>query len=235
MVTPIVDPVGIFPVAPSSYPEPPLPVLPNDDNPGATSWISPLRAATDSPILDVFPSYLISPACFVYEPVTSPITPSLREDDDYRPLSSPATMDQYLSREGDLLLGDTTDLLLLAIPLTLRPIVDDVVPESSVGSPAREPVVVPSYGMPDLSRQGPFNVHQETLESGATPQVLDSFPGCQYRMTSYDDDVNRSDLNPAYGLYLHDPRLLEYVGAPESSRLLSRRPEYWLHHIYGSG
>ena len=115
--------------------------------------------------------------------------------------------------------------------LTPRPIVDDVVPESSVGSPAGEPVIVPSYGMPDLSLEGPFDVHQNTLESGATPQVLDSLPGCQYRMTSYGDDVDRSNLNPAYGLHLHDPRLLEYVGAPESARLLSRSPEYWLHHM----
>ena len=145
--------------------------------------------AVDSPILDVFPSYLISPACSVYEPVTSPITPSLREDDDYRPPTSPATMDQYLSGEGDLLLGDTADLPLLVMPLTSRPIVDDVVPESSVGSPAGKLVVVPSDGMPDLSLEGPFDVHQDALELGATPQVLDSLPGCQYRMTSYDDDV----------------------------------------------
>ena len=35
----------------------------------------------------------------------------------------------------------------------------------------------------------------------------------------------------AYGIHLHDPRLLEYVGTPESARLLSRSPEYWLHHM----
>ena len=79
--------------------------------------------------------------------------------------------------------------------------------------------------------EGPFDVIQGTLESGATPQLLDSLPGCQYRMTSYDEDVDRSDLNPAYGFHLDDPRLLEYVGAPESARLLSRTPEYWLHHM----
>ena len=74
-----------------------------------------------------------------------------------------------------------------------------------------------SHGMPDLSREGPFDVHQDASESGATPRVLDSLPGCQYRMTSYDEDVDRSDLSPAYGIHLHDPRLLEYVGAPESA------------------
>ena len=28
-----------------------------------------------------------------------------------------------------------------------------------------------------------------------------------------------------------DPHLLEYVGAPESARLTSRSPEYWVHHM----
>ena len=85
--------------------------------------------------------------------------------------------------------------------------------------------------MPDLSREGPFDVHQDASESGASPRVLDSLPGCQYRMTSYDEENNRSDYSPAYGIHLHDPRLLEYVGAPESAHLLSRTPEYWLHHM----
>ena len=112
--------------------------------------------------------------------------PSLQEDADCRPPTSPATMDQYLSVEGDLLLGDTAHLPMLSMPLMPLPVADDVVPELSVGSPAGEPVVVPSVGMPDLSQEGPFDVHQDALESGATPQLLDSLPGCQYHMTSYD-------------------------------------------------
>ena len=51
MVTHIVDPEVVYLVAPSSYQEPPFPVLPDDD-PGAASRISPLRVAADSPILD---------------------------------------------------------------------------------------------------------------------------------------------------------------------------------------
>ena len=109
MVTPLVEPVEVFPVAPSTYPEPPVPVQPDAD-PGAMSRVSPIRVAADGPILDVFPSYQILPACSVFGPVTSPITPSLQEDVDYRPLPSPATMNQYLSGECDLLLGDTVDL-----------------------------------------------------------------------------------------------------------------------------
>ena len=66
---------------------------------------------------------------------------------------------------------------------------------------------------------------------GTSPRVLDSLRGCQYRMTSYDEDNSSSEFDPAYGIHLHDPRLLEYVGAPESARLLSRSLEYWLHHM----
>ena len=108
----------------------------------------------------------MSPACSVYEPVTSQITPSLREDDTYRPPSSPAKMDQYLSREGDLLLRDSKNLPLLAMALTPRPIVEEMVLGSSVGSPAGKHVAAPSQGMPDLSLEGPFDVHQDASQSG---------------------------------------------------------------------
>ena len=40
-------------------------------------------------------------------------------------------------------------------------------------------------------------------------------------MTSY-DRAEVADVDPVYGLQLHHPRFLEYVGAPESARLLTR-------------
>ena len=85
--------------------------------------------------------------------------------------------------------------------------------------------------LPNLSLEGPFDVHQDRPVSGASPRVLDGMQSYQYRMTSYDQESGGLDFSPAYGVQLHDPRLLEYVGAPESARLLSRSPEYWLHHI----
>ena len=50
MVMPLEEPVEVFPVAPSTYPEPPVPVLLYDD-PGAPSRVSPLRVAADGPVL----------------------------------------------------------------------------------------------------------------------------------------------------------------------------------------
>ena len=53
------------------------------------------------------------------------------------------------------------DLPLLSMPLTPRPIMVDMDPESSVGSPAGVPVVPPMDGMLDLSQEGPFDVHRD--------------------------------------------------------------------------
>ena len=128
------------------------------------------------------------------------------------------------------MLGDPSDLHLLSLPLLLVP-VGDVSDPVSVGTPsAGEPVLVPSVVPPDLSLEGPFDVVQTPSGRVDTPRVLENLLGCQYRMTLY-DAADRPDLDPAYGLHLHDPQFLEYVGAPESARLLSRTPDYWLHHM----
>ena len=117
-------------------------------------------------------------------------------------------------------------------PPTPRRIIQELVSGSVVGSMIGESIVVVAQAsMSDLSREGPFDVHQDYSTSGASPRVLDSMRGCQYHMTSHDEGTGGPDFNPAYGIHLHDPRLLEYVGAPESARLLSRSPEYWLHHM----
>ena len=78
----------------------------------------------------------------------------------------------------------------------------------------------------DLSREGPFDIHQDRPHSGASPRLLQGTQGCPFRMTSYDEENSGPDFTPAYGVQLHDPRLLEYVGAPESAQLLSCSPEY---------
>ena len=146
MLSPIEEPVVSVPVAPSTYPEPPIPVSLSDGL-GAMSNVSPLQVAADIPLLDVFPLYSPSPACSAYEPVTSPVTTSPHEEDGYRSPPVRPRWDQYLSRDGDLLLGDAVDLPLLPLPPTPRPAVVDLVLESSVDSPAGVPVTPSSVGM----------------------------------------------------------------------------------------
>ena len=82
-------------------------------------------------------------------------------------------------------------------PLTPRQIIEEWVSGSVMGSPTGEPVAVAPPSMPDLSRQGPFDVHRNHSKSGASPRVLDSMRGCQYRMTSYDKENSGPDFNPA--------------------------------------
>ena len=171
MVTPLEEPVEGFPMAPSSYPEPPVPVLSYVDT-DTSSRFSPLRVVAVGPEMDVFEPYFSSPACSVYEPATSPVMQSLQEDAAYQPPHNPATMDHYLPRDGGLLLGDLMAFPGLSSPLSPVPVVEEVAPESSVNSPAGVPVAPSSDGMPDLPWEGPFDALQDALESGATPQVL---------------------------------------------------------------
>ena len=128
IVEPLVEPGEVLLVVPSAYPEPPVPVQ-LDAAADVMSRVPSPRVAVDGLILDLFPSYLISPAHSDYDTVTSPITPALQEDADFLPPDSPATMDQYLSVDKDLLLGDTADLPLLSLPLQPLPVTNDSVPE----------------------------------------------------------------------------------------------------------
>ena len=85
--------------------------------------------------------------------------------------------------------------------------------------------------VPDLSREGPVNIHQDRHHFGASPRLCQDNQGCSFRITSYDPEKGGPDFSPEYSVQLHDPRLLEYVGAPESARLLSRSPEYWVQYM----
>ena len=156
-----------------------------------------------------------------------------RSTPDVSPPSGLAPMDQCLPWSVSLLVGETADSLLLPAPLTPHRMVEgQFVPGSVVTSPPWETDVAGGHpSMPDLSREDPFDVHQDRSTSGASPRVLDGMRGCQCRMTSYDEENGGPDFSPAYGIQLHTPWLLKYVGAPESARLLSRSPEYWLHHL----
>ena len=71
------------------------------------------------------------------------------------------------------------------------------------------------------------DVHVGTSDTGDVPLISDGLPGYPYRMTLY-DRAEVADVDPAYGLQLHHPRFLEYVGAPESARLLMRAPGHWV-------
>ena len=130
MVTPIVDPVVELVGTPALYPEPPIPVLPVDEQVPVLEYVneqvpvlvpSPLREVAGSPVRDNSSSFLASPAGSVYGPITSPISPSLRTTDVPRPPSGMAMMDQYLLWDCAPFAGESTELPLLPRPLTPPP------------------------------------------------------------------------------------------------------------------
>ena len=84
---------------------------------------------------------------------------------------------------------------------------------------------------PDVSREGPFDVHRVHHHPDTPLRSSQDSQGCPFRITSYDLEIDGSDFSPEYGVQLHDPRLLKYVGIPESARLLSHSPEYWVEHM----
>ena len=75
---------------------------------------------------------------------------------------------------------------MLPAPLTPRRIIaGQFASGSGVSSPTEETDVAGGHPrMPDLSREGPFDVFQDQPDSGASPQVFDGVRDCQYRMTS---------------------------------------------------
>ena len=197
MVMPIVDPEVGSSMTPAEYPVPPIPELSVADS-VPLGVAPPARPAARNKSL----LCQISPSGSVEEAVPSPTLPVLRSMDVDSPPSGLAAMDQYLPWSASLPVGETTDSSLLPGPLKPRRMVEEqFVPGSEVaeGHP----------GMPDLSREGPFDIHQDCLTSGASPRVLDGMRGCQYRMTSYDEENGGPDFSPAYGIHLHDPWLLD--------------------------
>ena len=145
IVTPLTEHDETLPVSPSLYPEPPVPTQP-DPVPSIESQVVQPWEAVERPTLDLFPSFVISPAQSCYDPATSPITPDLQDESGFLPPDSPATMDQYLAADGDLLLGDSSDLPLLSLPLLPIPVADVSGPVSAVPPSVGEPVLEPSRG-----------------------------------------------------------------------------------------
>ena len=70
----------------------------------------------------------------------------------------------------------------------------------------------------DISREGPFDAFASPMDTEDSPFITMGLPGCPYQFTSH-SGLAIAALNPAFGLQLHHPRFLEFVGAPESARL----------------
>ena len=112
------------------------------------------------------------------------------------------------------------------------------------------PMSLPVYSLPPGSAYMPGQPSIQTVLASGTssrPEVGSSaiappmdmedsllletgLPGCPNQFTSYSGQPF-SDGNPAFGLQLHHPRFLEFVGAPELARLLYRSPTFWVDQL----
>ena len=82
----------------------------------------------------------------------------------------------------------------------------------------------------DIAREGPFDPDTTPMDTEDSPLINASMPGCPFRMTSYTGPA-MADSDTSYGLQLHHPRFLEFIGAPESARLLNQSPSFWVDQL----
>ena len=78
----------------------------------------------------------------------------------------------------------------------------------------------------DIVREGPFDVGATPMETEDSPLINTSMPGCPYIMTSYTGTA-MVDADTTYGLQLHH----QFIGAPESARLLNHSPSFWVDRL----
>ena len=97
-------------------------------------------------------------------------------------------------------------------------------------SPDSIPWSTAEYLVKDISREGPFDAGASPMDTDDSPLITTGLPGCPYRITSY-TGITISDANTTYGLQLHHPRFLEFIGAPESARLLNHSPSFWVDRL----
>ena len=62
------------------------------------------------------------------------------------------------------------------------------------------------------------------------PRIGDNKGGCAYRFTTY-WDYDYAVHDGLFGLQIHHPQFLEWVGAPESAHLLGRAPSEWIQSL----
>ena len=82
----------------------------------------------------------------------------------------------------------------------------------------------------DATREGPFDAVASPMDTEDSPLVTTVPQGCLYWIKSYTGPAI-ADMNPAFGLQLHHLRFLEFIGAPESARLLYHSLAFWVDQL----
>ena len=216
MVTPVSDMDGTL-----HMPQAECPVV---APPAVSAFVSQPSVTTSSagPKLLSPISFSSSPASVGVSPVprTSPLV-AVPEDFS---LFDAAVTNQTQPESSPSLMGSVAGGLLPVIHLTPG--------QATASRPGMElGVLEESPEGVDQSREGPFDIHQDQSRSVASPRFLQDTQGVSVSDDFVRCGVRWTKFRTRARVQLHDPRLLEYVGAPESARLTSRSPEYWVHHM----
>ena len=75
----------------------------------------------------------------------------------------------------------------------------------------------------DIAREGPFDANDTPMDTEESPLISTGQPGWPYRMASY-AGTTLADADETYGLQLHHPRFLEFIGI--YWRLLNHHPRF---------
>ena len=145
----------------------------------------------------------------------SPLLPTMLEDFDDSVLGDPisyARFEQFPGSES-----------LLSLPVYAWPQSSAFLMDSAVIQTVLDP------GKSDLPAAG-TSKSDPPIAAGEDRLLETGLPGCPYRFLE-SSELPFTDGNPAYGLQLHHPRLLELVGAPESAQLLDCSPSFWVEQL----
>ena len=169
---------------------------------------------------------VIAPPVVSQVVIRSPMTTTSAEPNLLSPIRSPASATAVgisSDRSTPPAAAEPEDFLLFNAAMTSQ-----TQPETSlfpqVHAPDPDVGTVASWCTPDITdrpREGPFDAHHDRQCSTTSPQLLQETQGFLFRMTSYYVESDGPNFSPEHGVQLTDPRFLEYVGAPESARLMS--------------
>ena len=162
---------------------------------------------------------------------------------DVEPPSSPIAQDQVSasadSPDDVLLISPLVDVGTDSVPDVIRPVaLTPPIEQIFVPNRLWAPVAVPSPAIDDrcetpvprwrLAREGPFLAER-------SPESIRSLgAGCAFRNTLYrcsDYDTPSGE----FGLPVHHPRFLEWIGVPQSACLLEMGAGRWVDHLSRDG
>ena len=186
--------------------------------------LSPNMVRLDLDAVDLFPVFVASPRTGIYLTLLSPISYEAAESHDCA-IGSPATSLSITDHTANLQLLTPP---LIPFPDTILVQADPALLLRHIRIFSRHRSRFPwSTRCRFLSRKGPFDASTEPAATRDHPLISAGWAGCPYRMTSYRDD-DHSCVVSLFGVHVHHPRFLEWVGAPESARLLCHPPAEWL-------